>query len=97
MSMRSFLLLPALAWLIATASPAHALTYSKNADEGADENAILATGNIEVDEAFRFQTYLSKLPPKPQTSLYLNSGGGSVQGSTRDGPRRPCRQDPHPS
>jgi hypothetical protein len=79
--MRSLLLLPTLVWLIAATSSAHALTYSKYAEEGADENAIMATGNIEVDEAFRFQTYLSKLPPKPQTSLYLNSGGGSVQGA----------------
>jgi len=81
MSMRSFLLLPALAWLIATASAAHALTYSKYAEEGADENAIMATGNIELDEAFRFQTYLSKLPPKSKTSLYIDSTGSSVQGA----------------
>ena len=92
--MRSLLLLPTLAWLISATSGAHALTYSKYAEEGPDENAIMATGNIELDEAFRFQTYLSKLPPKPQTSLYINSGGGSVQGSiattlAHDAPSRP--------
>lgn len=74
-------LLPALVWLFAMASSADALTYSKHTEEAADENAIMATGNIETDEAFRFQTYLSKLRQKPQTSLYLNSTGGSVQGA----------------
>ena len=82
--MRQLVLLATLACLTAAASSAHALTYSKNADEGADENAILATGSVERDEAFRFQTYLSKLPPKPQTSLYLNSTGGSIQGAYHD-------------
>jgi len=67
-----------LAWL---SSPAHALTYSKHPDEGPDENAIVATGTIEVDEAFRFQIYMSKLPSKARTKLYLNSSGGSVQGA----------------
>jgi len=81
MSMRGLLLLSALAWLIVTASPAHALTYSKYSEEGADENAIMASGNIELDEAFRFTAYLSKLPRKAQTSLYIASGGGSVQGA----------------
>jgi hypothetical protein len=80
MTMRSLLLLPTLAWLIMTASSTHAMTYSKYSEEGPDENAIMASGNIEFDEAFRFQTYLSKLPAKPQTSLYLNSTGGSIQG-----------------
>jgi len=81
MIMRGLLLLPALAWLIATASPSHALTYSKYAEEGPDENAIMVNGSIELDEAFRFQTYLSKLPPKSKTSLYIDSTGGSVQGA----------------
>jgi hypothetical protein len=63
------------------ATAAHGLTYAKHSEEGPDENAILANGNIEPDEAFRFQTYLSKLPPKAQTSLYLNSTGGNVQGA----------------
>jgi hypothetical protein len=81
MRRRPLLLLAALACLPIFASAAHALTYSKHDEEGPDENAILATGNIETDEAFRFQSYLSKLPPKAQTSLYLNSAGGSVQGA----------------
>jgi hypothetical protein len=67
--------------LLAGITPAHALSYSKHAGEGPDENAIDAVGSVEMDEAFRFQTYLAKLPPKPQTSLYLNSTGGSIQGS----------------
>lgn len=78
---RPFILLAALACLTMCASAAHGLTYSKHSEEASDENAILATGNIETDEAFRFQSYLSKLPPKPQTSLYLDSMGGSVQGA----------------
>src|SRR5882724_3666713 len=81
MRRRRRVLLAALAWLTALAPAAQALTYSKYSEEGPDENAVLATGNIEADEAFRFQAYLSKLPQKPQTSLYLNSSGGSIQGS----------------
>jgi hypothetical protein len=81
MSARHLVLLATLAALTALASSAHALTYSKHSEEGPDENAILASGDIEVDEAFRFQIYLSKLPPRSQTSLYINSTGGSVQGA----------------
>ena len=78
---RRFSIVAMLALLLGALSPVHALTYSRNSDEGPDENAILATGAIERDEAFRFQTYLSKLPVKQNTVLYLNSTGGSVQGS----------------
>jgi len=81
MAWRACTLSTMLVCLLALAPAAQALTYSKHSEEGTDENAIMATGNIETDEAFRFQTYLSKLPPKPQTVLYLNSGGGSVQGA----------------
>lgn len=63
------------------ATAAWSMTFEKAPDEGASENAIVANGPIEEDDAFRFQTYLSKLTPKPQTSLYLNSNGGSVQGA----------------
>jgi hypothetical protein len=77
--------LSGLATLCATlaflSAPAHALTYSKHPDEAPDENAIVATGTIEVDEAFRFQVYLSRLPSKAQARLHLNSTGGSVQGA----------------
>jgi hypothetical protein len=72
-----------LAWLaaLACASGAMAMDFSKNPVEAENENAILAKGKIEVDDAFRFQTYLSKLPQKAVTSLYLDSTGGSVQGA----------------
>ncbi|HMK80895.1 MAG TPA: hypothetical protein VK438_14670 [Xanthobacteraceae bacterium] len=81
MSLSDLVRLATLLGAIAFAGAAHALTYAKYSEEGPDENAILASGNIEPDEAFRFQTYLSKLPPKSQTSLYLNSTGGNVQGA----------------
>jgi len=81
MSTRRFVLLATIACLMAASSSAQALTYAKHSEEGPDENAIMATGNIERDEAFRFQTYLSKLPPKQLTTLYINSSGGSIQGS----------------
>ena len=58
-----------------------AMTFSKAANEAADENGIMASGDIAPDDAFRFQVYLSKLTPKPGTSLYLDSTGGSVQGA----------------
>jgi hypothetical protein len=63
------------------ATSAHCLDFSKNPNEAADENAIRASGNIEPDDAFHFQAYLSKLPQKPFTSLYLDSTGGHVQGA----------------
>jgi hypothetical protein len=81
MSARHLARLATLACLLSFASPVHALTYSKHSEEGPDENAIVASGNIEPDEAFRFQTYLSKLPPKTQTSVYLNCTGGHLQGA----------------
>jgi hypothetical protein len=67
--------------LLACASGALALEFSKHPNEAENENAVLAKGSIEQDDAFRFQTYLSKLAQKPVTSLYLESGGGSVQGA----------------
>jgi hypothetical protein len=70
-------------WSLAVACvpAAHALEFSKAPNEAENENAILAKGSIEPDDAFRFQAYLSKLPPKPVTSLYLDSTGGQVQAS----------------
>jgi hypothetical protein len=72
-----------LAWLgaVTCTTTAFSLTFSKHPDEAADENAILASGNIESDDAFRFQVYLGSLPQKPRTSLYLDSTGGSIQGA----------------
>jgi hypothetical protein len=72
-----------LTWLgtIACTTTAFSLDFSKHPNELADENAILASGNIEPDEAFRLQVYLSKLPQKTRTSLYLDSTGGSIQGA----------------
>jgi hypothetical protein len=63
------------------ASSAPALEFSKHPNEAENENAILAKGSIDQDDAFSFQTYLSKLPHKPVISLYLDSGGGSVRGA----------------
>ena len=67
--------------VFAGASPAPAMEFSKHPNEAENENAILAKGAIEQDDAFRLQTYLSKLPQKPVTSLYIDSTGGSVQGA----------------
>jgi hypothetical protein len=70
-----------LAWLgtVACSTSAFCLDFSKAPNEAEGENAILASGKIEPDDAFRFQSYLSKLPQKPVTSLYLDSTGGRVQ------------------
>jgi hypothetical protein len=57
---------------------ADALTYSRHPSEKADENAVLAAGPIEKDDAFRFRAYLAKLPPKAKTTLHLDSTGGLV-------------------
>jgi hypothetical protein len=70
-----------LAWFgtVACSTSALCLSFSKAPNEAEDENAILASGQIEPDDAFRFQSYLSKLPRKPLTSLYLDSTGGRLQ------------------
>jgi hypothetical protein len=57
------------------------MDFAKNPVEAENENAILAKGKIEADDAFHFQAYLGKLPQKAVTSLYLDSNGGSVQGA----------------
>jgi hypothetical protein len=67
--------------IAASTTSAFSLTFSKHANEATGENAIQASGNILPDDAFRFQIYLSKLPKKPLTSLYLDSTGGSIQGA----------------
>jgi hypothetical protein len=69
------------ALVFAGTSGAPAMEFSKHPNEAENENAILAKGGIEQDDAFRLQTYLSKLPQKPVTSLYIDSTGGSVQGA----------------
>ena len=58
-----------------------ALDFSKHPNDSETENAIWAKGAIETADAFRFQSYLSKLPDKKITSLYLESTGGSIQGA----------------
>jgi hypothetical protein len=70
-----------LAWLgtVACGTSAFCLDFSKAPNEAEGENAILAGGRIEPDDAFRFQSYLSKLPRKPVSSLYLDSTGGRFQ------------------
>jgi hypothetical protein len=70
-----------LAWLAAGAPGAAALEFSKHPNDSETETAILAKGEIDADDAFRFQAYLSKLTPKPVTSIYLESTGGSIQGA----------------
>jgi hypothetical protein len=67
--------------IFACAAGASAMDFSKHSIEAENENAIMAKGAIEQDDAFRLQTYLSKLPEKPVISLYLDSSGGSVQGA----------------
>jgi hypothetical protein len=72
-----------LTWLAlaAGAGSAAAMDYSKHPNDSETENAILAKGEIDREEAFRFQTYLSKLPQKPITSIYIDSTGGSIEGA----------------
>ncbi len=70
-----------LALAAATASPVAALDFTKHANDSPTENAISAKGRVEPEDAFRFQAYLSKLPDKKITSIYLESGGGSIQGA----------------
>jgi hypothetical protein len=67
--------------LCAVSPPSGALEFSKHANDSPTENAILAKGAIVAEDAFRFQVYLSKLPEKKITSVYLESSGGSIAGA----------------
>jgi hypothetical protein len=71
--------------LAACTRNALSLEFSKSPGEGADENAILASGKVEPDDGFRLQVYVSKLPPRTRQALYLDSTGGSVQGAMATG------------
>ena len=66
---------------VVIAATAHALDFSKHPNDSEIENAIWAKGAVETADAFRFQAYLSRLPDKKITSLYLESTGGSIQGA----------------
>jgi hypothetical protein len=64
--------------LTLTASAALAMDFTKHPSDSDKENAILGSGKIEAGDAFRLQTYLTKLPDRPITALYLDSSGGMV-------------------
>jgi hypothetical protein len=66
---------------VLSAAPCAALEFAKHPNDSLTENAILAKGDIVAEDAFRFQVYLSKLPEKKVTSIYLESGGGNIAGA----------------
>jgi hypothetical protein len=73
--------LSTLALLVALTLPCMALDFAPHPNDSPTENAIRATGSIVAEDAFRFQAYLSKLPEKKVTSVYLESGGGNIGGA----------------
>lgn len=77
--MKSLLL--ALALGLSGIAPCAALEFSKHPNDSPTENAILAKGDIVAEDAFRFQAYLSKLPEKKVTAIYLQSSGGNIAGA----------------
>jgi len=61
------------------ASSASALEFTKHDSDGDTINAVKASGEIVLGDAFRFVTFISRLPQKKIISLHLSSTGGSVQ------------------
>ena len=74
-------LLAVAALLASVPHAASALEFSVHPNDSPTENAIWAKGPIVTEDAFRFQAYLSRLPDKKITSLYLESHGGSLYGA----------------
>ena len=55
-----------------------ALEFSRHSADSSGLNAIAATGRIEAGDSEKLLRYLSALPRKPNTAIYLSSPGGSL-------------------
>jgi hypothetical protein len=54
----------------------HAAEISKHANDSATLNAIAFRGEMIEGDAFRLKSYISRLPLKKTTAIYLDSPGG---------------------
>lgn len=72
-------LLVAVLAFFSTAFGSHlsAAEFSVHANDSPTLNAIAFVGTIEQGDSFRLKSYVSKLPSKKYTAVYLNSDGGN--------------------
>lgn len=60
--------------------PALGLEFELHANESETLRAVMATGDVLWNDAERLDAFLSRLPEKKHTAIYLNSPGGSLSG-----------------
>jgi len=63
----------------------HAMSFTRHNAESPALNAIAATGKIEAGDSEGLLRYLSTLPKKANTAVYLSSLGGSIAESLKLG------------
>lgn len=59
-------------------SSLHALEFSIHVNNSKTLNAIYASGDIEHNDTYKLNKFISKLPNKKHTAIYLNSPGGNL-------------------
>lgn len=57
---------------------AAAVEVKKHSNDSKTLNAILLEGDIETGDDLKFAAYMSRLPNKKSTAVYLKSGGGNL-------------------
>ncbi len=72
-------------FLIFLTSSSSALNFYEHENNSKTLNAIMATGNVKYDDVEKLDRYLSKLPHKKHTAIYLDSPGGNLAGGIRLG------------
>ena len=64
--------------LIIIISPNFALDFKIHGNNSKTLNAIMATGEIEVNDTNKFKQFLSKQPHRKHTAIYFDSPGGNL-------------------
>jgi hypothetical protein len=65
--------------MLACASTASALEFSRHPADSDSLNAIEAKGRVEAGDTAMLKAYIAQLPVKRATAVYLNSPGGSLE------------------
>jgi hypothetical protein len=65
--------------MLACASTASALEFSRHPADSDGLNAIEAKGRVEAGDTAMLKAYIAQLPVKRATAVYLNSPGGSLE------------------
>lgn len=72
-------------YLFLIVSSLSALDYSLHMNNSKTLNAIYATGGIKANDTYRLEDFISKLPIKKHTAIYLDSPGGNLYEGIRLG------------